>query len=240
MECRKCQMDLTGVEHRMVAQWPFCVPCFEELLATPRTAPPAEEPAATPAAIIVDATPMVEPAVGAREIAKPTPTADVATCRLCDGVFPASDMVHLGFWRFCPACIQDVVENPEPPPALAVEAQEDRPEPIRPAPLVWVNCARCGRRVPDGGAKRIDGEPYCPDCHHALAPPPPLPDLAALAAPEPGAAAGSCEACGRETPGETPLRVEAYRICRACLRSDPDLALELAAVRHRRQGAARS
>lgn len=230
MECRKCSRDLDGVEHRMVAQWPFCVPCFEELLAGPR----APEPAA------VEAPPEQAPFEAPPEEAAGDAPPETGRCRLCDAEVPEAEMIHLGFWRFCPACIRDVAENPEPPPEP--EAPPPAPEePIRPAPMTWVHCARCGRRVPEGGAKRIDDAPYCPDCHHAVAPPPPLPDLAALATPVAVALspaphaddAAACDGCGRSVPGERPLRVEGFLLCRACLRADPDLALEAAAARHR-------
>ena len=35
MQCKKCGKDLSGEEHRMVAEWPFCMDCFQQLMEKP-------------------------------------------------------------------------------------------------------------------------------------------------------------------------------------------------------------
>jgi len=32
MECKKCGRDLTGMEYKKVAEWPFCQECFQALM----------------------------------------------------------------------------------------------------------------------------------------------------------------------------------------------------------------
>ena len=47
MQCKQCGKDIAGEEHRMVAEWPFCMDCFQQLMEKP--AEKAESPAETPA-----------------------------------------------------------------------------------------------------------------------------------------------------------------------------------------------
>lgn len=149
------------------------------------------------------------------------------------------EMVHLGFWRFCQTCYADVVENPLPDDEEEAEPEAPR-ERIVPDAMVYVLCARCGRRVPERGTKPIDDQPHCPDCYNAVAPLAPLPDLAALATPEPGsasaeAAGGVCDSCGQKTGADRTMQVEGFNICRACLKTDPELAVDLARGRHKKR-----
>jgi hypothetical protein len=96
----------------------------------------------------------------------------------------------------------------------------------------FVQCAGCGRRIPEGGSKTIGEAPHCPDCHARLS-------VAAEAQAGPAGAAapptedapGGCEACDRVT--RTMHEIDGFRLCAACVSTSPELAMDVARARHR-------
>lgn len=119
-----------------------------------------------------------------------------------------------------------------------------------------IKCAGCGKMIPEGGSKRVEEEPYCPDCYYGL------PEEVRQAAEEAQAAATAreeeetaqisqeepapvelpeveapegCESCGKAVPEDKLQTVEGFSICQACLSSDAELAVHLARARHQKR-----
>jgi hypothetical protein len=93
-------------------------------------------------------------------------------------------------------------------------------------------CARCDRAMPGPGSYvLVDGRPHCPGCAAAR-------QRSARSADEPFGADGGCDACGRTlgAPDSGPVpQTQGFRLCAACLSSDPELAVALARARHQRR-----
>ena len=254
MQCKKCGKDIVGEEHRMVAEWPFCLDCFQLLMDKPAK--------------------KVEPEVEVEAPAEPEPEKeDVSVqvvfeqeerrCTLCEKEIEGDQYKKVGIWTFCPECHLDMTPRPKPPPPPepeeeAVDEEEEAAmrARFRVKYIHRVKCAACGRMVPEGGSKSVDEEPYCPDCYYALPEevrqaleeaeaaetageeaepaeisqeePPPV-ELPEVEAPE------GCESCGKEVPEDKLQTVEGFDICQACLSSDAALAVHLARARHQKR-----
>ena len=204
MECKACHQSLAAGAGRKVAEWLFCEACFGALMEK-RPSPPAPAPAAAP-----------------RRGQPP--------CALCKG--PLGAGAEAGNGRLCEGClaVMRVLSNPE-----AVVTTEPAPPPAAPLveqqPISWasVSCAGCGKRIQERASKSSEGRPYCPDCHHALPPPP-----QAAPPPVPAPSPGACDACGRDAAPGTELR-GGFSLCAPCRTTDEPLALELARARHRKR-----
>ena len=240
MECQKCGKDLAGKEYKMVADWPFCLECFQGLMkkSTKKVEASAD-------------TQMQDAAVeGSIKRAK-------LKCQLCEKEIEDDHYKKVGIWIFCSECHADLISRPKaPPPSQDEEAAEDinqaEDEPVSPNHdrvqvkyMQYVNCRGCGRHIPERGSKDVNGEPYCPDCYYAL---PEESRLAGRAETEKNnlekkvlpevsevKAGQGCESCGRHVPEETLQMVEGFAICQACLSIDADLAVQLAQARHQKR-----
>lgn len=151
MNCRKCEKPL-GDEYKLVAEWPFCLDCFEQLLNPPpapaAVAQPAPDPAPPAAAPVADAAPR---------------------CFVCQRAIDEEDAARLGPWRFCRSCFAALTAaraEPAEDPGVAEEpAAHSGPRDLyEQGHAQRVVCAACGRRIPGGGARVIDGAPLCPEC----------------------------------------------------------------------------
>ena len=254
MQCKKCGKDIAGEEHRMVAEWPFCMDCFQQLM---------EKPAKK-----------VEPEVEIEALAEPEPEKeDVSVevvfeqekqkCTLCGKETKGEQYKKVGIWTFCPECHLDMTPRPKPPPPPETEEEvvdEAEEAALRARFRVKythrVKCAECGRMIPEGGSKQVEEEPYCPDCYYGL------PEEVRQAAEEAEAAAMAgeeaeaaeispeieppmeppeleavpgCESCGKEVAEDKLQTVEGFAICQACLSADDELAVHLARARHQKR-----
>lgn len=254
MQCKKCGKDIAGEEHRMVAEWPFCMDCFQQLM---------EKPAKK-----------VEPEVEIEALAEPEPEKeDVSVevvfeqekqkCTLCGKETEGEQYKKVGIWTFCPECHLDMTPRPKPPPPPETEEEvvdEAEEAALRARFRVKythrVKCAECGRMIPEGGSKQVEEEPYCPDCYYGL------PEDVRQAAEEAEAAAMAgeeaeaaeisreieapeepleleavpgCESCGKEVAEDKLQTVEGFAICQACLSADDELAVHLARARHQKR-----
>jgi formylmethanofuran dehydrogenase subunit E len=258
MQCKKCGKDITGEEHRMVAEWPFCMDCFQQLMEKP--AEEAEQPAATPPE---------EPAEKVAEPEKKDVSVSVVfqqekqKCTLCGKETEGEQYKKVGIWTFCSECHLDMTPRPKPPPPPEPEEEpvdEEEEAALRARFRIKymhrVKCSECGRRIPAGGSKNVDDEPYCPDCYYGL------PEEVRQAAEEAEAAAMAgeeaeaaeispeieppmeppeleavpgCESCGKEVAEDKLQTVEGFAICQACLSSDAELAVHLARARHQKR-----
>ena len=262
MQCKKCGKDIAGEEHRMVAEWPFCIDCFQQLM---------EKPAKK-----------VEPEIEVEAPAEPEKE-DVSVsvvfeqqerkCTLCEKEIVGEQYQKVGIWTFCPECNLDMTPRPKPPPPPEPEEEpvdEEEEAASRARFRVKfthrIKCAECGRMIPEGGSKQVEEEPYCPDCYYGLpeevrqaaeeaeaaevaveeTEPAETPgeegEPAAISREEPPPveiaeieAPEGCESCGKEVPEDKLQTVEGFAICRACLSSDAELAVHLARARHQKR-----
>jgi hypothetical protein len=273
MDCRECGTDLTNAEHKMVAEWPFCLDCFQRLLERPKQPEPAAEPEPDPVeppsaptegpGVTFQVNARTEPAKGPSDAPRegpgvsfqisartaPPPAETAERCSLCGGPV-SSGGVKLGPMVICTSCTDGLGQTAaaparEPvrdavPESHGVQAAPSAPEV---EPKAFINCAGCGRRVPTGGSKPVGDEHYCPDCFATLSPEattteptaaPPEPAVAPPAAPA-AQGDGLCDSCERPHPGAVLQEVEGFRLCGACVSTDPVLALQVARARHQRR-----
>jgi hypothetical protein len=94
-------------------------------------------------------------------------------------------------------------------------------------------CSGCGRAMPGRGSYQlIGGRPYCPACVVARA----AKTGPVRAIPEDETApADACDACNRPIDRAAVPETKGFRLCAACLNSDPELAIALARSRHQRR-----
>lgn len=246
MKCKACGKEMADDEGRQVAQWVFCVPCFEKLLEHPQESRS------------VEAAPESESGEEPEETSKPL--GEKAHCHLCQTPLNPGEGWQLGPWLFCMNCRRDLVMLPtetEPEPISAEElepsasSEAERAERI---PIVFrtqvslektVQCDRCGRRIQERGGKRFESELLCPDCYYAI----PVSRPSEPTAGEPTTAtgdrsqpeeigvpsAGECDSCGKSQPMDRLETIGGFRLCRACLSTDEDMAIEIARARHRKR-----
>ncbi|MBW2173049.1 MAG: hypothetical protein JRF64_00100 [Deltaproteobacteria bacterium] len=244
MECRKCGKDLAGEEHKMVADWPFCLDCFQQLMDKPEKEAEAETVPGPEAQVDTEKMDVAVEVVA--ETAKPR-------CQICDKDLEGDQYKKVGIWVFCPECYTDLAPRPKPPPPPETEEEtgEDEEEAALHARfnvkyMHRVKCTECSRMIPEGGSSNVDGEPYCPDCYYAL------PEEVRQAAEEAEAAkmgdeeavpaelpkveaVPGCESCGKEVSEASLQIVEGFAICQACLSADAEMAVHLARARHQKR-----
>jgi hypothetical protein len=231
MECQKCGKDLSEKEFKMVAEWPFCLECFQELMN--KLAKAGADTEVQDSAVEVGA-----------ETKK-------LRCQLCKREIEDDYYKKVGIWVFCPECHADLIVRPKSPKAsqegedagdLDQEGAELPSPDQAPLQIKYVNCRACGRRIPEKGSKDVNGVPYCPDCYFTLPKESPLAgqDKNIRKGKVPSResdlkAAQGCESCGRQVPEDALQSVEGFVICQACLATDADLAVQLAQKRHQKR-----
>jgi hypothetical protein len=187
------------------------------------------------------------------------PPAD-APCFLCGEPLEGRAFVELRGFAICASCSRGLVGAGSPAAeasgAGALVIDDDRPvagddaaddDPSRRAAppahrgqrietpgtaTEW--CSGCGRAMPGPGSYRlVDGRPHCAACVAARPsqPPRPQPSVEAPAA----ALEDTCDACRRPAAPGALSEARGFRLCVACLDTDPALALALAQARHRQQ-----
>jgi len=152
MECQKCGKDIAEEEFKMVAEWQFCLECFQELMNKPAK----KEKAGA-------GTEMQDSAV---EVGAETKK---LRCQLCEREIEDDYYKKVGTWVFCPECHADLISRPKPP-ADSQEGEDtgdlDQEEAELPSPdqaplqikyMQYVNCQACGRRIPEKGSKVVHG-----------------------------------------------------------------------------------
>jgi len=253
MQCKKCGKDIAGEEHRMVAEWPFCLDCFQQLMEKPAKEVESE----------VEVEPPAEPEPEKKDVSVEVVFEQARQrCTLCEKEIEGDQYKKVGIWMFCPDCHLDMTPRPKPPPPPEPEEEEvDEEEEaamrarFRVKYMHRVKCVGCGKMIPGGGSKQVEEEPYCPDCYYGL------PEEVRQAAEEAQAAAMAgeetklaeitpeepapakptkveapegCASCGKDVPEDELQTVEGFAICQACLSSDAELAVHLARARHQK------
>ena len=187
MECKKCGKDLADEKYKKVADWPFCLECFQALMndAEQKKEEKVEKPPEPPS-----------PA--------PVPEVEKETCRVCSKELAEGEGRDMLGLLFCPDCYDVLVKSPVIQAPSEGEEEEEETQPkvaqVRVDLKKPTQCHGCNRQIPLMGSKEFEGNPYCPDCYQAL------PEIQAQK-PKPFPVAGTgkegeaglrCQACNRE------------------------------------------
>jgi len=233
MECKKCGIDLSGKEYKNVASWFFCLECFQAMFT--KAEEEKKEPAGVPA---------------------PEVTGKPQLCLICEKELEEGMACELLGIILCRECYENLIKKPDISPRTeAAEGEQVIAGAEKPAVMQVrvdfsspVQCSGCGRQIPAIGSKSFDGRPYCPDCYYKLPEiearkPKPFPkaepDRPGEGADASGGAAEQpvgliCSACQRRVLPANLKTIEGFEICLACLTTDPETALEIARLRHRK------
>ena len=159
MQCKQCSKDIAGEEHRMVAEWPFCMDCFQQLMEKPAKKVESE--------VEVEATAVPEPEKEEDVSVKVVFQQEKQKCTLCGKETEEEQYKKVGIWTFCSECHLDMTPRPKPPPPP--EPEEEPVDEAEEAALRArfrmrythrIKCAECGRMIPEGGSKKVEEEPY--------------------------------------------------------------------------------
>jgi hypothetical protein len=216
----------------------------------------ARAPAATPGPALASpsgangATRAIRPDAGSAKDRAPVPrtAAADALCFVCGEPLDGGAGIELRGFAICAGCAGGLVGDDAPPAespgdaashlAEALPDRDSAPRASGRAPVIdtpgtgteW--CHGCGRAMPGAGSYvLVGGRPHCPGCAAARGR---RPGPVANAAP--GAEAGdACDACCRPLGSAPVAETQGFRLCAACLHSDPELALALARARYQRR-----
>jgi len=235
MECKKCGVDLADREYKEVAEWPFCLECFQALMDKAGEKKEEGKEGKTKIPVL-----------------KAEPASARQRCQICEKEIEEEGNARkmLGL-LFCLECYENLVKRPVIPPRENSDEEELEAKPLVAQVRVDlrrpVQCHACGRQIPALGSKEFEDNPYCPDCYNGLPEikaQKPRPFPVEVHEQEAGAeehySTGDiktglkCQACSRKVLPENLKTVEGFEICLACLSTDPDTALEIAHARHRR------
>ena len=98
MQCKQCGKDIAGEEHRMVAEWPFCIDCFQQLMEKPAEKVKDEAAADTPPE--APAEPVAEP--GKKDVSVEVVfEQEKQKCTLCGKETEGEQYKKVGIWTFC-------------------------------------------------------------------------------------------------------------------------------------------
>lgn len=104
--CKKCGTPIEGDDFRLVANWKFCLKCFDEMMnkqaaKKEETKPEKEEPEQQP----IKASFAAEEFLAATSCKKEdAPSAAEVQCQMCDCKIPADTPKFLGVWQLCQKC----------------------------------------------------------------------------------------------------------------------------------------
>ena len=244
MKCRDCNKDIEGEDFRKVADWIFCLDCFDRLLTKSEEkeekAPEEEneEPEPLPQ----------EPKKDSGQVKK--------GCSVCGIDIKKGLEKKLGTWRFCDKCYADLMYNPIKPVAAKQEetVAETTPETsesvFEKRNTNKVNCYGCGRQIFEAGANINKGNHFCPDCFYSL----PEeernnqdfePEVKILTdspkmeqEDKPGSIEAEklmCESCERIIQNDNYNIIDGFNLCLACINTDEELALNVARDRHQKR-----
>jgi hypothetical protein len=193
----------------------------------------------------VNGAPQSGPAGSTPERAPARTSAADAPCFICGEPLDGGAVLELRGFAICARCSpgllgEDAAPEVDADPAGSgavpaaradVESPAERsgPVPVLATPGAGTEwCARCGRAMPGPGSYvLVDGRPHCPGCAAAVA--------QRTRSTDESFAPDGCDACGRALGASPVPETAGFRLCAACLASDPDLAVALARARHQRR-----
>jgi ribosomal protein L37AE/L43A len=176
-------------------------------------------------------------------------------CQVCNKELDNDQVKKVGIWKFCNKCHAELVfRSPEPVISKEIPG-EDKDDATQPLGRVSVrmrqsvNCHACGRQILAVASKEVDGNPFCPDCFYALpeqmdgdekaeARQPEKEDIKLAQKSVPARADSKpvkrCESCRKKIAQGDFNTVEGFVICRACLTTNQELAVQVAKKRHQK------
>ena len=192
--CKGCQKAIVDDQYRLVADWPFCLACFERL-SNRREGRPAAPPAVERDPLYLEPSPHAETgplrrggATGAEAAFGETTGGEKGSgrpllCMACQKEMTAADQAQMGRLGICIKCRQALIVQPFQK-VLEREARQDaaqaeddkraleaasspipREEDTHPGTAGKKRCTACSRRLLEpSGYQLLDGKPYCPDC----------------------------------------------------------------------------
>lgn len=245
MKCKDCGKDISGDEYRKVADWIFCPDCFGKLMDKSE-----KETETEPA-----------PQMESEDVEKVSMDEKKLVCQVCNKELDSDGVKKVGIWHFCDKCHADLVFR-SPEPVISKDksgegeddAQKEKAETdTQPLGRVSVrmrqsiNCHSCGRQILAVASREVDGNPFCPDCFYALpesmdgdekaeAPLPEKEDIKPaekrMPTPADSKPEARCESCDKTITQGDFNTVEGFVICRACLTTNQELAVQVAKKRH--------
>jgi hypothetical protein len=226
--CKKCQKSISGEEFRMVSDWPFCLCCFDELMKPPVVADKKGSTAKeTP--MLLAAEEILAASSQNKEAAPGSPA-----CQMCGCHLPAPAGKFLGVWQLCANCEESLAFKLQPVVIEEEEVVEEEPDDRRrdldgrvlQAAPDETECTCCSRPIFARAAKTIDDQPYCPECFYKKKDQEKNEQI--------NSTATGCSTCGTELKKELLADIEGFSICKPCLASGPDLALDIAKKRRQK------
>jgi len=230
MKCHKCGKIIKGDNFKKVANWTFCNECFEALLN--------KSEANSSNGIISGKTKESKDGIENKLDSKSDP---YQFCHVCKKKILPSEAKTLLSLTFCKDCYNALITSPSSNKQhnFVSTSKDDRRICYRTPQIKTnlnqtVNCFSCGRIIPKVGAKDIDGNFYCPDCYQELNKM--LRNCIVSNVKEEPYKRGSlilCQSCGRMVNEKFIEAVDGFDICKACLISDREVAIEIAKKRHK-------
>ncbi len=237
MKCRSCDKNIDGEDFRKVADWVFCLECFDKLMAK------SKEKAITAA--------KEEPEPLPPE--KKQPELEKTGCSVCGIDIEKGFEKKLGIWLFCDKCYGDLVHNTIKP--ASVKPEDDTTETtseriFEKRNTNKVNCYGCDRLIFEAGANIHKGNHFCPDCFYSLPEAERNSREAELEveitydgtnAQSPDQTASGeakkliCESCERIIQDNNYKIIDGFNLCLACITTDEKLALKVARVQHKKR-----
>ena len=213
MNCKKCGISLEGKDYRMVAQWPFCTQCFQNLME--HTEKKTDSRTENNDALL-------------------TQTETKQKCQVC-GAEIESGMGHeMLAILFCDKCHENLIKRPAVTPRLKSRESSSVTDSLN-KPAVnqvrvnlneLVQCHGCGRKIPALGSKEFNGNFFCPDCFSALS----ISEEIKYGRES----EHICQACGRKVLSKNLKTIKGFEICLACISTDQNAAIEIAREKHKK------
>jgi hypothetical protein len=227
MNCKKCNTDLTDKEYRKVAEWNFCLDCFNELISRSEKDKNKKQ-----------------------AVAEPDLNFKSRNCVVCEKELGEDEGRDLLGSLFCEQCYANLVKRPPENQVPGIENLQaetnDRKgvAQVRMDFIAQTKCYQCGKTIRTIAAREYLGHLYCPDCYFnipAIKNPPPQAVIEASLQVEPQREMEKtedtnscvCQACLRRVLRKNIKIIEGFEICLACIAADPHTALEIARLRHR-------
>lgn len=163
MNCKGCGKKISGNDYKKVADWTFCIDCFDELMTRfeQKSEPVKNAPNDLPA--------------------KDTPEKKVKsnTCQICKIKIEKGEEKRLGIWTLCESCHRDMTfrlenktisEVPDDTQNGTYQETDEETSEITESEGIKTNqticCSCCGRRILAVAAKNDGDDSLCPDCFY--------------------------------------------------------------------------
>lgn len=158
MNCKGCGKEITGNEYKKVADWTFCLDCFEKLMnPSEREMGTGEEFHSEP-----------------YEKDEPDKKKQSYICKICEADIEKGKEKKLGIWTLCESCYNDMTFRPQ---GKKIQKKDDVEDDVEDAiseitDMEKMNtgktilCSGCNRIILEIAAKKDGDDSLCPDCFY--------------------------------------------------------------------------